>query len=184
MTEAPRLYIFPHAGGSASFYVPFSKAFSTEMKRVAVQYPGAQGGHGQTAIPSIHELADNIYRILASAPESDGPVAFFGHSMGALVAFEVARRFESAGNPITALFVSACTAPARMRDEYFRDLSDDELVQVSRRPQRHRSKGVGQQGIRRHDPAGVARLLSRHCRLLVRGRSDGVLPDLCVHWDR
>ena len=49
--------------------------------------------------------------------------------MGALVAFEVARRFESAGNPITALFVSASTAPARMRDEYFRDLSDDELVQ-------------------------------------------------------
>ena len=48
--------------------------------------------------------------------------------MGALVAFEVARRFESAGNPITALFVSASTAPGRMRDEYFRDLSDDELV--------------------------------------------------------
>ena len=128
MTEAQRLYIFPHAGGSASFYVPFAKAFSTDVKRVAVQYPGAHGGQAHTVIPSIEVIADNVYPMLASAPPSDGPVAFFGHSMGALVAFEVARRFESAGNPITALFVSACTAPARMRDEYFRDLSDDELV--------------------------------------------------------
>ena len=69
--------------------------------------------------------------MLASAPDSEplpGPIAFFGHSMGALVAFEVARRFESAGDPVSALFVSACSAPGVMRDEYFRDLSDDELV--------------------------------------------------------
>jgi surfactin synthase thioesterase subunit len=123
MTE-PRLYIFPHAGGSPSFYVPFAKAFSAGTKRIAVQYPGAQDGH--TAVPSIQALADTLHGILAKGPA--GPVAFFGHSMGALVAFEVARRFESAGNPICALFVSSCAAPGRMRSEYFRDLSDDELV--------------------------------------------------------
>jgi surfactin synthase thioesterase subunit len=129
MTAAPRVFIFPHAGGSASFYIPFAKAFSTDMKRVAVQYPGSQNGHGRTRTPSIQVYADHSYRMLTSAPESDGPVAFFGHSMGALVAFEVARRFESSGHPISALFVSACTAPGRMRDEYFRDLTDDELVE-------------------------------------------------------
>jgi surfactin synthase thioesterase subunit len=136
MTNAPRLYIFPHAGGSATFYVPFSKAFSTGIKRVAVQYPDTQSGQGRTAVPNIQAFADNICRILSSAPDaqapsealSRGPIAFFGHSMGALVAFEVARRFESNGDPITALFVSACSAPGVMRDEYFSDLSDDELV--------------------------------------------------------
>jgi surfactin synthase thioesterase subunit len=127
MTE-PRLYIFPHAGGSASFYVPFSKAFTSEMKRVAVQYPGARGGQSQAVIPSIHSLADNIHRMLSQVPNADGPVALFGHSMGALVAFEVARRLEAAGNPVTALFVSASSAPARMKEEYFRDLSDDDLM--------------------------------------------------------
>ena len=126
--ETPTVYIFPHAGGSASFYVPFAKAFSAEVKRIAIQYPGTQSGLGPTAIPTIASLADNAYRVLTSAHGPHGPIAFFGHSMGALVAFEVARRCESAGRPIAALFVSASAAPSRMRDEYFRDLSDDELI--------------------------------------------------------
>jgi surfactin synthase thioesterase subunit len=120
----PRLYIFPHAGGSPSFYVPFAKAFSGSTKRIAVQYPGAQ--NRSAVVPSIEALADTLYGILAKGPA--GPTAFFGHSMGALVAFEVARRLESTGNPITAFFVSSCAAPGRMRSEYFRDMSDDELV--------------------------------------------------------
>jgi surfactin synthase thioesterase subunit len=120
----PTLYIFPHAGGSPSFYVPFAKAFSGGTKRIAIQYPGTQ--NGTAVVPSIEQLADTLYGILAKGPA--GPAAFFGHSMGALVAFEVARRLESAGNPITALFVSSCAAPGRMRSEYFRDMSDDELV--------------------------------------------------------
>lgn len=127
MSGTPRLYIFPHAGGSASFYVAFAKAFSDDIKRVAVQYPGMQPG-AAPAVPTIGSLADNSYRMLAAAPDADGPIALFGHSMGALVAFEVARRFESAGNPVTALFVSSSSAPGRMRSEYFRDLSDDELI--------------------------------------------------------
>lgn len=126
------MYIFPHAGGTASFYLPFSKAFSTDIKRIAVQYPDPQNRRGRTAVPSIQSSADNIYRMLISAPDfaapSQGPIAFFGHSMGALVAFEVARLFESNGDPVSALFVSACSAPGLMRDEYFSDLSDDEFA--------------------------------------------------------
>ena len=56
--------------------------------------------------------------MLSPLDQSDGEVAFFGHSMGALVAFEVARRFEAAGSPIAALFVSACAAPGRSGYEY------------------------------------------------------------------
>lgn len=128
MSSQPRLYIFPHAGGTASFYVAFSKAFSGGLKRVAVQYPGMQPGR-RPAIPTIESLADNSYRMLTSAPDADAPIALFGHSMGALVAFEVARRFDAAGKPVAALFVSSSSAPSKMKDEYFRDLSDDQLVE-------------------------------------------------------
>jgi surfactin synthase thioesterase subunit len=116
--QTPKLYIFPHAGGSAQYYVPFAKAFSGDVKRVAVQYPGRRGTHDLASFASIPELADGVCDLLGPVDQSEGKIAFFGHSMGALVAFDVARRFETAGNPIAALFVSACAAPGRIGYEY------------------------------------------------------------------
>ncbi len=111
---APTLYIFPHAGGSATFYAPFAKAFSADLKRIAVQYPG-RGDRGLTQLPSIPAFADEIFAMMAPSAPTDGRVAFFGHSMGGLLAFEVALRFQSAGHPISALFVSSCAAPGHIR---------------------------------------------------------------------
>jgi surfactin synthase thioesterase subunit len=115
--SAPTLYIFPHAGGSASFYVPFARAFSTDVKRIAVQYPGRNGAHDVGSFTTVPALADKACEKLPP-PAPGATVAFFGHSMGALVAFEVARRFEAAGARIGALFVSACAAPGRIGYEY------------------------------------------------------------------
>jgi surfactin synthase thioesterase subunit len=123
------LYIFPHAGGSAASYVPFARAFSTDMKRIAVQYPGRPGGHDLPDLTSIPALADDVYKMLAPTTGPDARVAFFGHSMGGLVAFEVARKFESAGKPIAALFVSASPAPGHGGYEHLQG-SDDELLQI------------------------------------------------------
>lgn len=105
-----RLYIFPHTGGSADFYIPFARAFSG-TKCVAVQYPGKRAGGDLSQYTGIPELADRLCDMLKPAERQPGPVAFFGHSMGGLLAFEVALRFEEAGNPIDALFVSAIAAP-------------------------------------------------------------------------
>lgn len=111
--QTPKLYIFPHAGGSPQFYVPFSKTFVTDVKRVGVQYPGKGGSHDLGAFTSIEDLADRVCAMLAPPDPSGAGAAFFGHSMGALLAFEVARRFEADGHPIAALFVSAAGAPGR-----------------------------------------------------------------------
>jgi surfactin synthase thioesterase subunit len=127
--RTPRLYIFPHAGGSAQYYVPFAKAFASEIKRVAVQYPGRGGSHDLGSFTSIPDLAEQVHRMLSPLYQSDGKVVFFGHSMGALLAFEVARRFEVAGNPISALFVSASAAPGRVGYDYIPD-SDRGLLEA------------------------------------------------------
>ena len=127
MSGPTTLYIFPHAGGSAQYYVPFAKTFTTEVKRVAVQYPGKGGSHDLASFSSIPDLAERVFGLLPA--KSDGPVAFFGPSMGALVSFEVARRFEAAGRPISALFVSASAAPGLLGLEYIPE-SDRGLLEV------------------------------------------------------
>ena len=112
---APRLYIFPHAGGSADFYVPFARAFGPGVKCVAVQYPGKRAGKDLSQYVGIQDLADKLSKMLKPDETPGGQIAFFGHSMGSLLAFELALRFEQAGNPIAGLFVSASPAPGLLR---------------------------------------------------------------------
>lgn len=114
-TAALTLYVFPHAGGSATYYVPFAKEFSAGVRCIAVQYPGRRDRHGLTPLTTIPAFADEIYSMLAPSAGTAGQVAFFGHSMGGLLAFEVALRFQSAGHALSALFVSSCAAPGHIR---------------------------------------------------------------------
>lgn len=116
--QASTLYIFPHAGGSPKFYVPFAKTFATDVKRIAVQYPGRRGVHDLAEFTSIAALADGVYAKLSPVVGPDDAVALFGHSMGGMVAFEVARRFEAAGQAVQALFLSAVAAPGRIGYDY------------------------------------------------------------------
>ncbi len=130
----PKLFIFPHAGGSAQYYVPFAKTFTTDLKKTAVQYPGQRGKQDFASFTSLPALADEVCKMVS--PDKEGgvhgpPIAFFGHSMGGLLAFEVARRFEEAGRPITALFVSACAAPGRVGYEDIPETDDGLLAAVS-----------------------------------------------------
>jgi len=108
----PRLVCFPHAGGAASFYAPFAQALSNVAKVGAVQYPGRQERWSEPAQTAIGPLADRLAAVLADGP-GDRPTAFFGHSMGAIVAFEVTRRLATAGGAApVALFVSSRRAPS------------------------------------------------------------------------
>ncbi|NMD55261.1 MULTISPECIES: thioesterase II family protein [Tsukamurella] len=122
MSEAT-LFIFPHAGGAPAYYAPFAQRFSPAVTRVAVPYPGRGGTHDVAGLSSIEALADRLWRKLSPERVGDGAVAFFGHSMGGLVAFEMARRFAAAGRPVDALFVSACAAPGHSG---FGDLADSD----------------------------------------------------------
>lgn len=123
------LFIFPHAGGSAAAYKPFARAFSTDAKRVAVQYPGRAGGHEVPDLDSISALAEDIYPMLRRSITTSR-VAFFGHSMGGLIAFDIARRLEQDGKPVAALFVSASPAPGHGGYEQLHQGSDDELLEM------------------------------------------------------
>ncbi|MFD7668428.1 thioesterase II family protein [Streptomyces sp. NPDC059788] len=126
--DRPRqLVCFPHAGGSASFFFPVSAQLSPVAEVLSVQYPGRQDRRTETSPDSIEVMADQVYAALRGRLGSR-PTAFFGHSMGAMIAFEVARRLEADGGELTHLFASGRRAPSTHREESVHRRDDDGIV--------------------------------------------------------
>ncbi|MFF2076330.1 thioesterase II family protein [Kitasatospora sp. NPDC058162] len=123
-----RLVCLPHAGGSASFYFPFSQALSTSAEVLTVQYPGRQERYHEAGLTDLHAMADRIAEALEA--ETDGrPLALFGHSMGAMLAYEVACRVEDRGGAVEVLFASGRRAPSCPHGlESVHTLTDEGLV--------------------------------------------------------
>ncbi|MEV0538159.1 alpha/beta fold hydrolase, partial [Kitasatospora sp. NPDC050463] len=122
----PRLVCFPHAGGSAPYFHPVSRDLSPVLDVLAVQYPGRQERRHEPRITDIADLADALMAEIG--PLADRPLAFFGHSMGAVVAFEVALRLRERGVTPVALFASGRRAPSAVREETLYQESDRALV--------------------------------------------------------
>lgn len=121
-----RLVCLPHAGGSAPFFRPVAIALGGEVDVVAVQYPGRQDRRTETPITDMSVLADKLTAILR---EDDGlPLTLFGHSLGAVLAFEVARRLEAEGRPPARIFASGRRGPCTHRDEALHLLDDNGLL--------------------------------------------------------
>jgi surfactin synthase thioesterase subunit len=123
---APRIVCLPHAGGSASYWHPLSAALTGRFEVLGVQYPGRQDRRAEPPIDDIATLADRITTALEEWLDGDDtPVVLFGHSMGAILGFEVARRLRV---PPAALIASGRRAPDRYRPERVHQLDDASLI--------------------------------------------------------
>ncbi|MET3129876.1 surfactin synthase thioesterase subunit [Oxalobacteraceae bacterium GrIS 1.11] len=109
-----RLYCFSYAGGSAAYYAPWQALLGPAIQICAIELPG-RGTRFLEAPPSSMEAVVSAVA-QAIARQDELPFAFFGHSLGALLAFEVARHCRAHGlAQAEHLFVSGCAAP-RLRD--------------------------------------------------------------------
>jgi pyochelin biosynthetic protein PchC len=104
---APRLVCLPFVGGAASFFHPLSAALP-DVQVLAAQYPGRQDRFREPAVRDLRVLADAI---AAGLPDDGARTVLFGHSMGGLVGYEVARRLEARGTDVAHLYVSGRRAP-------------------------------------------------------------------------
>lgn len=120
---AARLVCLPHAGGAAPFFLPVSVALTPEIDVVAIQYPGRQDRRAETPIDDLAVLADRIHDILRRQPEL--PLTIFGHSLGAVLGFEVTRRLEADGHGPVRLFASGRRAPSTYRGEAVHQRDDE-----------------------------------------------------------
>lgn len=123
-----RLFCLPWAGGAASGYTGWADALPDVVEMCALQLPGRENRLRETPHRRLEPLVADIYT--AIAPLLDAPCAFFGHSMGALLAFELARLLRDDGRSEPQhIFVAGCGAPQlrRLRHPLHR-LPDDALI--------------------------------------------------------
>lgn len=126
---APRLRLvcFPHAGGNASFFRTWKDLVPEGVELLAAQYPARESRFLDAPAETMDELVADLSQ--ASRDLFDVPVAFFGHSMGASVAYELATRlWEEHGRTLTGLFVSGRGGPGRERRPALADAPEGELV--------------------------------------------------------
>ncbi len=122
----PRLCLvcLPHAGGTPTAYRSWADdRLGADVEVLAVCYPGRQDRFGEPFSVSIEAMAWEIMR--AMRPLADIPVALFGHSMGALVAYELARLLDigQRRSPVR-VFVSGSEAPHRVPESQLSALDD------------------------------------------------------------
>jgi medium-chain acyl-[acyl-carrier-protein] hydrolase len=105
-----RLVCFPCAGGGASSYYSWSAALAPDIDVCAIQLPGREARVSEQPFTRLDALLERLTAALV--PHLDGPFALFGHSMGALLAYETARQLRrSHGLTAVHVFASGRRAP-------------------------------------------------------------------------
>lgn len=105
-----RLFCFPYAGAGASVFQAWPQLVPASVDVCAVRLPGRESRFDEPLHTSLGAVIDELAPLIGR--HAVRPYAFFGHSLGALVAFELARRLRDQGLPPPRyLFASARVAP-------------------------------------------------------------------------
>src|SRR5689334_12399770 len=124
-----RLFCFPYAGGGAAIYRLWPQSLPSEVEACMAQLPGRGTRLREEPFTNLDALVAAVAE--AIAPLLDKPFALFGHSMGAMISFELARRLREQGQPQPShLFISGRRAPQLPNDDPISyNLPDAELGQ-------------------------------------------------------
>ncbi|MFJ8133203.1 thioesterase II family protein [Streptomyces hydrogenans] len=120
-----RLVCFPHSGGSATAFHGWAAALPPGVELVGVQYPGRGDRFGEQLVDDVAEMAGRVVAELLRLPPAEH--VLFGHSLGALVAYETAMLLRDIGGEPRRLCASACLPPGGMKNRDIHLASDDEF---------------------------------------------------------
>lgn len=128
-----RLICIPYAGGGAWSFRPWPQHLPADVEVLSVQLPGREDRLADEPFTRVGPLVAQLTEVVQ--PLLDKPCAFFGHSMGALLCFELLRELRRRGAPTAAhLFASGYRAPQLpARNPPIHELLDKDFVdEVSR----------------------------------------------------
>jgi surfactin synthase thioesterase subunit len=130
-----RLFCLPFAGGGASAYRLWADSVPAWIEVCPVQLPGREDRYREARYTRVTDLSRALAQELS--PYLDLPYAIFGHSMGALVGFELTHALRRAAlPPPRALFLAAYPAPhANQGRAPIHQLPDDQFIAEMRRMQ-------------------------------------------------
>jgi len=124
-----RLFCFPYAGGGSAIFRPWLPQLPdpTAIEICTIQLPGREERFREPPLTCLATLVQTLSQELC--PYLDVPFTFFGHSMGALIGFELANYLQAHQNPMPIhLFVSGCPSPRSVRKKGRYTLSDQDLL--------------------------------------------------------
>jgi surfactin synthase thioesterase subunit len=124
--QPARIFCFPHAGGSPRAFLGWQAGLGDDAEILAICRPGREHRAAQAA-PTIGELIDGAAAAITAITEADGrPFYLFGHSLGALVAFEVCRRLSAPGHRGAPrhFIASGCSAPSLLPSQRVTEIAN------------------------------------------------------------
>ncbi|MCP5095183.1 MAG: thioesterase [Chloroflexi bacterium] len=123
------LFAFPHAGGGASSYHSWTRFLPANVALYAIQYPGRETRINEPPVSSMQEMIPPLGAAIAGFLQR--PFIFFGHSLGAMVAFETVKLLAQRDIMLPQhLFVSAARAPhVPVAHEPYHKLPSDQFWQ-------------------------------------------------------
>lgn len=98
-----RLFLMPHAGSGAAAYRGWSRLLPAEICAQALTLPGRQSRRAEPLPVDWETLLDELHRAVLETLDDERPYAFFGHCIGAMLAYRLAVRLEADGDPAPSL---------------------------------------------------------------------------------
>jgi len=125
-----KLFCFPNAGGTTARYITWSKRLPATIEVIPVAYPGRGPKSAAPLCESLEVLLQAL--LIEIEPQLTPPFYFFGHSMGATVAFELGCKLQKLGYPLpSTVFISGRRAPSCVQPpELLHLLPDPQLIRA------------------------------------------------------
>lgn len=109
------LFCVPYAGGSAAIYNKWEKHIDARIKVVPIELAGKGTRFNEEIYNKIEDAVDDVYEIVKRG--IDKPYGLFGHSMGGIIAYELAHKIAKSNLPNPEyIFVSGIKPPHMWKD--------------------------------------------------------------------